>query len=172
MKHTTQTRRQHLEDLKLLILKPQDNSPLPDSQKGEEEKVEIVFFSEYFQQTLMNLRKYLSKILLLCTWCIETAHSGKQFGEITAEIPWSSAHNARIPQTEGAPTGTRAVTDSTINPQCCVYSTITHKGNGEKESNYLNVTISFTVFTIFDQINAAQETFKNIKASHQSHWRF
>ncbi len=67
MKHTTQTRRQHLEDLKLLILKPQDNSPLPDSQKGEEEKVEIVFFSEYFQQTLMNLKKYLSNILLLCT---------------------------------------------------------------------------------------------------------
>ncbi|XP_058634259.1 coiled-coil domain-containing protein 151 [Onychostoma macrolepis] len=38
MKHTTQTQRQHLEDLKLLILKPQNNSPLPDTQKGEEEK--------------------------------------------------------------------------------------------------------------------------------------
>uniref|UniRef100_A0A8C1Q2S9 Coiled-coil domain containing 151 n=1 Tax=Cyprinus carpio TaxID=7962 RepID=A0A8C1Q2S9_CYPCA len=38
MKHTSQTQRQHLEDLKLLILKPQNSSPLPDTQKGEEEK--------------------------------------------------------------------------------------------------------------------------------------
>ncbi len=49
MKHTTQTQRQHLEDLKLLILKPQNSSPLPDTQKGEEEKVEIVFFSGHFE---------------------------------------------------------------------------------------------------------------------------
>ncbi|RXN33547.1 coiled-coil domain-containing protein 151-like [Labeo rohita] len=38
MKHTTQTQRQHLEDLKLMELKPQNSSPLPDTQKGEEEK--------------------------------------------------------------------------------------------------------------------------------------
>ncbi|KTF75583.1 hypothetical protein cypCar_00012787 [Cyprinus carpio] len=38
MKHTSQTQRQHLEDLKLLIMKPQNSSPLPDTQKGEEEK--------------------------------------------------------------------------------------------------------------------------------------
>ncbi|XP_043098187.1 coiled-coil domain-containing protein 151 isoform X2 [Puntigrus tetrazona] len=38
LKHTTQTQKQHLEDLKLLVLKPQNSSPLPDTQKGEEEK--------------------------------------------------------------------------------------------------------------------------------------
>ncbi|XP_018961565.1 outer dynein arm-docking complex subunit 3-like [Cyprinus carpio] len=38
MKHTTQTQMQHLEDLKFLVLKPQNSSPLPDTQKGEEEK--------------------------------------------------------------------------------------------------------------------------------------
>uniref|UniRef100_A0A8C2AET3 Coiled-coil domain containing 151 n=1 Tax=Cyprinus carpio TaxID=7962 RepID=A0A8C2AET3_CYPCA len=38
LKHTSQTQRQHLEDLKLLIMKPQNSSPLPDTQKGEEEK--------------------------------------------------------------------------------------------------------------------------------------
>ncbi len=56
MKHTTQTRRQHLEDLKLLILKPQDNSPLPDSQKGEEEKVEIDFFLGIFNERFWILK--------------------------------------------------------------------------------------------------------------------
>ncbi|XP_016089179.1 coiled-coil domain-containing protein 151-like [Sinocyclocheilus grahami] len=38
MKHTTQTQMQHLEDLKFLVLKPQNSSPLPDTQKGEEDK--------------------------------------------------------------------------------------------------------------------------------------
>ncbi|KAK2888872.1 hypothetical protein QQF64_029123 [Cirrhinus molitorella] len=38
MKHTTQTLIRHLEDLKLLLLKPQNISPLPDTQKEEEEK--------------------------------------------------------------------------------------------------------------------------------------
>ncbi|XP_059416846.1 coiled-coil domain-containing protein 151 isoform X2 [Carassius carassius] len=38
MKHTTQTQMLRLEDLKFLVLKPQNSSPLPDTQKGEEEK--------------------------------------------------------------------------------------------------------------------------------------
>lgn len=47
MKHTTQTQEQRLEDLKLQYqsMKPQNRSPLPDTQKQEEEeKVEIVLF--------------------------------------------------------------------------------------------------------------------------------
>lgn len=51
MKHTTQTQKQRLEDMKLQYqsMKPQNRSPLPDTQKQEEEeKVEIAFFSRLF----------------------------------------------------------------------------------------------------------------------------
>lgn len=47
MKHTTQTQKQRLEEMKLQYqsMKPLNRSPLPDTQKQEEEeKVEIVFF--------------------------------------------------------------------------------------------------------------------------------